>query len=250
MSEDATLSGIKLLQDDSILEHDSTIINMGDNWKSAENAAETSIGSSIAVWNFPKLNGTVNWKQWNQRFILGLEYEGLDDVLTLEKVEAADERRNAKALILMKCMCEESPVDNISECKTAKSAYDILKGQYAESGSTAKYMLLTKLFRTTIHSPGIDGDVEAYISAHNQIRRDLKDLESSFPEWIFCAKLIYNLEDKYTDFVQRVCLEKDTPNWHTLTRQLREVAHYHAQNQTSQSFRARSTKNKGRKGKD
>lgn len=133
---------------------------------------------------------------------------------------------DVKTLALIHSKCEEGPSNTINHCTTAKEAYEILERHYAPTGFMAKHFILRKLITTTISSPGIGGDVEAYIHAHTIYRNDLKDLDNTFPDWMFCSALLRNLEGRYRDFVTTASLQKDLPTFDTLTSQLRDVERY------------------------
>ena len=189
---------------------------------------DSLVGCSYVILNFPKLKGSSNWRAWERSLNLALQSEGLDYVLTADTPSAASSQKDitdfkvhdSKTRALIGSKCEDGPLHYVYESKTAKEAYDTLKRQYAETGFTARYTVFYKLRKTTISSPGIDGDLEAYISAHTLLRSDLKALDNTIPDWTFCSILINNLEGRYDTLVYIVLSKKDLPTFDTLSSQL------------------------------
>ena len=100
-------------------------------------------------------------------------------MLILKTLKEANLKRDVKILSLIDIMCEEDSESNISKCEISKAAYDILTSNYSKFGYTARHITLVKLIIITLNSADIDDDIETYITAHNHIKKELKEFNSS-----------------------------------------------------------------------
>ena len=138
-------------------------------------------------------------------------------------------------------MCESILKKHISEYKTAKVTYQALKTQYFDSGFTTRYTLLIRLFTINMNNFDIDANLEAYIEAHHQIKKNLKNLDNIFFDWAFCEAFFFNLNDRYSDFVNKVILKNELFIWDQLTTQLRKIERHYARNKIFLAYHTQST---------
>lgn len=165
------------------------------------------------MFNFAKLKGQDNWKQWCRN----MEYALADCLLLshvtgkstrpslsnpsttseVEKQEKWDEKDlRAAAKLGAKCSPEMQQVLDGTEGKTAKEKYDVLKKRCTASGLAAKWSAITKLSSITYGGSKNIQDMATQIkSAHIE----LKDLDVKVEDVVLLS-LIINLGPEWSQY--------------------------------------------------
>jgi len=143
-----------------------------------------------------KLKGASNYEVWALRMKSLLIKEGLE-----KAIETANHSDSAKALANIHLLCEDGPLLQIQQLKTAKEAWTSLKQLYSASGFTSEFLLIKEFFETTLSKYS---SMEEYLNKVKQLSDQLKAKEIELPNQVIIAWVLNNLSPGYEGFVSNV----------------------------------------------
>ncbi|KAK3171942.1 hypothetical protein OEA41_004026 [Lepraria neglecta] len=122
----------------------------------------------------------------------------------LERIHKEWSVKNRKVAQLLVMYCTDKPASIVEDIDDAFLIWYKLKENYQDSGFTARHTAFQKLTTTTIGD--CEGSVDSYIHRIRTNAKDLKNMNTTVPDWILILTLLNNLDEKYTDFVHRIVL--------------------------------------------
>lgn len=188
------------------------------------------------IWDFPKLKGSVNYRQWARSMEIALVLEGHWDVIeddaaypqscleehggyndngepivtapTEQESDKISEQQvrwkgqNARVKGLIMHKCEESPADLIIGVYEAREQWSKLQKHFEDSGFTSKHLTVQELMDTSLTSCG--NSIDTYVTTIQAKANDLKKMNAQLPNWLIVSILLDNLDGKYGDFTHEI----------------------------------------------
>lgn len=146
--------------------------------------------SSSGLMAIQKLSGPEAYGNWSFRVKNSLKYKKLWKCVVNKKVE--DPEADDQALSIISLACNDIVKDDISECTSAREAWDILVEKYMRRTPAAKVALYCAL--TSLQSENLAG-VPDMINQFGTIVRKLKVLKVTMDDDMYSIVLLKALPD-------------------------------------------------------
>lgn len=225
--------------------------------------------------SFPKLKGSINYKEWARSMKSILRYEELwvtrppipdgvfnsNDVYVDGKGKLAEEyqtavqqydKRSMRAHMLILMMCENKAANLIERNQHGFESWAMLAIEYSDSGFTIRHSHLQLITQTTLDS--CNGSLETLVDTIRAADQALDEMGSSIPHWILTSSLLTSLNGKYSDFVRNtiISIGAREPDFNTVVAGLQEVNRFSNREEKATALALstkKSNKNDGGKAK-
>jgi hypothetical protein len=167
--------------------------------------AVVSVGSSSSSYRVPLLCGSANWRTWKVRMEDLLSELDLWDIVSGDTPRPSSsssdwEKKDRKALGLIRRCVNDDIVLLILAATTSKAAWDTLRNTYEVVDIVALIDLRRRLFWTKMEEgTPIDKHIREMRSVYDQLRAINEDLSNDF-DWALC--LVNSLPASWRNFIQ------------------------------------------------
>lgn len=208
-------------------------------------------------WQFPRLTGTENYRNWARAIRIALEFDRLWHVVesndlpnepakvpalqpdgTTVMVKNTNEilweifedalkkrkQQHKTAIGLIRSKCSDEIAGSIDPSqKSAMKVWKFLRLSFLGVGFTTAHRLLQAMSHITLASRG--GSIELYIRDIKYCRQTILDECFPLDDWVVVSCLLAGLDDRFKEFALRYTAQREGPEVHELCLALREFTH-------------------------